>query len=140
MSVNQKDAEVFVDRFMAIGPGGRDELYRELHAVTGVSEEELRAILEPMESSRDYLIERIQLLEGGDLKRDRDNLIALVRRVIDGEGSTAQIDEWLRVIAANVPAPISYVIGLIFESDTAPQAEEVVEKALAYRPPNPILL
>jgi hypothetical protein len=136
----REDVEQFVDRFMGTLPEGRDGLYHTLSAITGVSEKDLRAILEPVETSRDYLIERIQLLEGGDLKRDREALTLLVQCVIDGEGSTAQMDEWLRVIAANISAPISYVIGLIFEATTVPQARDVVEKALAYRPPDAILL
>jgi hypothetical protein len=139
MSVKREDAEAFVGRFLETAPEGRDELYRELSAMTGVSEEELREHLEP-ETSRSYLVERIQVFERGDLKRERDSLTALVQRIIDGDGSPAQTDEWLRLIAANVPAPIAYVTDLIFGAATTPRAEDVVEKALAYRPPDPILL
>jgi hypothetical protein len=140
MAIKRQDVEAFADRFLETPSEERDNLYRELEAMTGVPEEELRKIFVSEETSSRYIIERIQLLEAGDLRRDREDLTALVQRLIDGEGSTAQIDEWLRVIVANVPAPFSYVFELIFEAETTPQAQDVVEKAMAYRPPDAAIL
>jgi hypothetical protein len=74
--------------------------------------------------------------EKGSLARSDDELIALVKRIIDADGSEAQQAEWLRVIGANVPAPIGYVTDLIFypEDGQNLSAREVLERAKRYAP------
>jgi hypothetical protein len=140
MSVQREEAQAFVERFEKAGPSELDALYRELSGMTGVAVQELRKSLDPREQSTAYLVERIRAFQSGDLKRDRAALTTLVRRLTDEVLSEAQRDELLRIVVANVPAPRSYIIELIFGAFEAPSAEEVVEKGLAYQVPEGIPL
>ncbi|MBM7789142.1 bacteriocin immunity protein [Tenggerimyces flavus] len=68
---------------------------------------------------------------------ERDRLIALVRRLISGDyQSEAEADNDVAAFEAAVPHPNAS--GLIYywdeEFDHEPSAEEVVERAVAYRP------
>jgi len=68
---------------------------------------------------------------------DREPLIELVRRLIAGAyGSDAELDRDVAVFAAAVPHPRA--VDLIYqwrgEFEREPSAEEIVDKALAYRP------
>lgn len=69
----------------------------------------------------------------------RDELVALVRRIMNAQGAEEKIHHWERVLGANVqhPAPSA----LIYWPDQAPgfenpdpTADEVVDFALAYPP------
>jgi hypothetical protein len=68
---------------------------------------------------------------------NRDQLIELVGKIIAVRGTEKEIDSWVRIFAANVPHPEAS--GLIFWSSRyglgrSPTAEEIVDKALSYRP------
>ncbi|MEV0262609.1 bacteriocin immunity protein [Streptomyces sp. NPDC050617] len=62
----------------------------------------------------------------------RSELIQLVERIMAGEGSESEHDALVRTLEENVPHP--RVLGLIYYSDPALTAEQVVDQALAYRP------
>jgi hypothetical protein len=66
----------------------------------------------------------------------RDELIDLVGRVMRAEGSESDLDAWLDLIEDSVPCPIGHVTDLIFYPPGGQElsAEEVVDRALAYRP------
>lgn len=63
-------------------------------------------------------------------KLTREELIELVRKIINCEGTEAQVDEMIAVLQQNVSDP--EVTDYIFWEDNTP--EEVVDKALAYKP------
>lgn len=65
---------------------------------------------------------------------EREELVALVRRIMAAEGDDALMDAWIEALRGNVVDP--HVVGYIFhpEDGWAPTAEEIVERALAYRP------
>ena len=68
---------------------------------------------------------------------ERDELVGLVRLIQAGDGSEAEIDAALGLLARRVPRP--RVSGLIFWPqhegfDRDLTAEEIVAAALAYRP------
>lgn len=134
--LDQQRVETFVDRFLqAADSEARSALLADLAVLTGVDKCDLEAHLACVED-REYLVERIMLFEPGDLKRSKEDLVALVQRIIDGRGSTAEVDECLRVIAANVPAPVGFVTDLIYypEGNDPPSAQVVVDRALAFVP------
>lgn len=62
----------------------------------------------------------------------RKELIDLVEKIKLGDGSEDEITEWLNILADNVPDP--NVSDLIFFSDIELSSEEVVDKALSYKP------
>ncbi|MDP9313661.1 MAG: hypothetical protein M3R24_22740 [Chloroflexota bacterium] len=70
-------------------------------------------------------------------KLSKAELITLVDRLLQAEGTAEETLEWLNLIERNVPSP--HVQGLIYWphryglGDT-PTAEEIVEKALRCKP------
>lgn len=60
----------------------------------------------------------------------RKELIELVSKIMNCEGSESEIDKMIEVLKENVMNPA--VINLIYSEDNTP--EEVVDKALAYKP------
>ncbi|WP_411343859.1 hypothetical protein ACE3MZ_20000 [Paenibacillus sp. WLX1005] len=62
---------------------------------------------------------------------DREQLIALVQRIMDGEGSEGEQDEWLELLRRQVPHP--EVSNLIFWDERDLTAEQIVDEALNYR-------
>lgn len=62
----------------------------------------------------------------------RDELIILVSKIISGEGSESEIDEMLDLLERNVPD--THVSDLIFWSDIEYSPEEIVNKAMSYKP------
>ncbi|MGN7358472.1 bacteriocin immunity protein [Paenibacillus sp. SAF-054] len=62
----------------------------------------------------------------------RDELIILVSKIMSGEGSEPEIDEMLDLLERNVPDP--HVSDLIFWSDIEYSPEEIVDKAMSYKP------
>jgi hypothetical protein len=67
-------------------------------------------------------------------KLNRDELIALVQKIMAHAGSEAQVDAWIREFKQNVPHPAAS--DLIFWNFKEPlTAEAIVDEALAYRPP-----
>ena len=63
-------------------------------------------------------------------KLSRDELIDLVRKIIDCDGSEEEIDEMIFLLEENVVDP--EIINFIYYDDKTP--EEIVELALAYKP------
>ncbi|WP_228811675.1 hypothetical protein [Nocardia otitidiscaviarum] len=65
---------------------------------------------------------------------DRGQLVELVARIASAEGSDEQLDEWLTQLTNTVADPrISDYIFWDF-SDPPLTPEQIVDKALAYRP------
>src|SRR5215211_1961755 len=66
----------------------------------------------------------------------RDELVDLVGKLMRAEGSAVDLEAWLDLIERNVPCPTGYVSDLIFWPPDGQDlsAEEVVDRALAYRP------
>ena len=65
--------------------------------------------------------------------KNKEELVELVRKIMECEGSEEEIDEWLLIVKDSVPHPA--VSDLIFypeDDDVTP--EEVVEQALSYKP------
>ena len=62
----------------------------------------------------------------------KGDLIVLVQRLIDADGSEAELDDLLALLSTNVPHPT--VSDLIYyPSDPAISAERIVELALTYQ-------
>jgi len=62
----------------------------------------------------------------------RHDLIDLVRKILECEGTEEQVDEWQDLLEENVPHPD--VSALMFENDEDLTPEEIVDRALAYKP------
>ena len=62
----------------------------------------------------------------------RDQLVALVRRLQRAEGTEEEQATWLARVERNVPDP--EVSDLIYHSPAAMSPEEIVDRALAYKP------
>ncbi|WP_181764094.1 bacteriocin immunity protein [Streptomyces albidus (ex Kaewkla and Franco 2022)] len=61
----------------------------------------------------------------------RNELVALVDRIMVGEGTEREHDELVDQLVENVPHP--RVVGLIYQSDPPLTTEQVVDEALTYR-------
>lgn len=60
----------------------------------------------------------------------REDLIDLVRRVVDCKGTDAEIDGWIATIRGNLADP--KITDYIFWPDRPMTPEEIVDRALAY--------
>ena len=65
-------------------------------------------------------------------KLTREELINLVNRIIECEGTEEEIDEMIEVVERNVPHP--EVSDLIYWNDEELTPEQIVDKALEYKP------
>ena len=65
-----------------------------------------------------------------DNKLTREELISLVEKIMKCQGSEEEIDEMIKLLEKNVVDP--EVTNYIFYEENTP--EEVVDKALAYKP------
>lgn len=70
---------------------------------------------------------------------NKQQLISLVQEIMRGKGDEQQIAEWGDLLDRSTPGPGGYVFGLIFyphlnDLGSNPTAEEIVEKALSYKP------
>lgn len=68
----------------------------------------------------------------------RAQMLDLIQRIKDCQGSEEEIDEWLAILDRNLSIPEGYMSGLIFRSfryglGDDPIAEEILEKALSYK-------
>ena len=63
---------------------------------------------------------------------NKDELINLVQRIINVEGTEKELDQMMDELEKNVPHP--EVSDLIYWSKKELKAEEIVEIALAYKP------
>ena len=59
-------------------------------------------------------------------------LVELVRKIANSEGTEAEIGTWLSLFESNVPHPA--VSDLIFFPDKALTLQEIVEAAISYKP------
>ncbi len=65
-------------------------------------------------------------------RRSKSELVELVRRIMDADGTEREIDDMITALEENVPHP--EVTDLIFYPEEGdPTPEEVVEEALAYK-------
>jgi hypothetical protein len=62
----------------------------------------------------------------------KEQLIALVNKIVEAQGTEEAVDSWIEQLKANVPHPS--VTDLIYYSDPPLTPEEVIEKALSYEP------
>ena len=67
-----------------------------------------------------------------DERLSKEQLIALVTKIINAEGTEEELDQYEDLLQRNVPHP--EVSDLIFYPDSEMTAEEIVERALAYEP------
>lgn len=65
-----------------------------------------------------------------DTPNNKQELIELVKKIMSAQGTQEEIDEWIEELESKVLDP--NVADLIYHNNLS--AEEVVEKALAYRP------
>ena len=61
-----------------------------------------------------------------------EELINLVNRIVECEGSEEEIDEMIEVVKRNVPHP--EISDLIYWNDEELTPEQIVDKALEYKP------
>jgi len=62
----------------------------------------------------------------------REELINLVSKIIECEGSEEEIDEMIEVVKRNVPYPD--ISDLIYWSEDELTPEQIIDKALNYKP------
>jgi hypothetical protein len=62
----------------------------------------------------------------------KDEVILLIARLMNGEGTEKEADEMISVLKQHVPDP--NVSNLIFWSDEEYTPEEIYEKAMSYKP------
>ncbi|GAA0123011.1 MAG: bacteriocin immunity protein [Clostridium argentinense] len=64
-------------------------------------------------------------------KLTREELINLVNRIVECEGSEEEIDEMIEVVKRNVPHP--EISDLIYWNEEELTPEQIVDKALEYK-------
>jgi len=78
-----------------------------------------------------------------DLNMTREELIELGKKIVSAEGTEEQLNEWMDVFGENVPHPNGAALFYWPENYNArkddiskynPSVEEVVDKALSYKP------
>lgn len=62
----------------------------------------------------------------------RQELIALVTKIVNAEGTEEELDQWLEMVMRQVPHP--QVSDLIFWHGPELTPEEIVDAALSYQP------
>lgn len=65
-------------------------------------------------------------------KMNKQELISMVQKIIDCNGTDKEIDEMMKVVSKEVPDPAW--TNLIYYNDEELTAEQIVEKALSYKP------
>lgn len=65
-------------------------------------------------------------------KLTREELIKLVKKMCNGEGSDDEISEWIELLEQNVPDP--NVSDLIFWNNEGLTPEQIVDRAMNYKP------
>ncbi|MCF7982596.1 MAG: bacteriocin immunity protein [Pseudomonadales bacterium] len=65
-------------------------------------------------------------------KLTKSELVSLVRKIMDVDGTEEELDDMETLLEQNVPHP--EVSDLIFCAEEELTPEEIVEKALAYKP------
>lgn len=62
----------------------------------------------------------------------REQLVGLVRLTISCDGTEEEINKWVSILEQNVPDP--NVSALIFYPDRPMTPEEIVDRAMSYKP------
>ena len=62
----------------------------------------------------------------------RNRIIEIVQRIIDSDGTESELDDLIEELKSKVSDP--KVTDYIFWNETEMTAEEIVEKALSYKP------
>jgi hypothetical protein len=62
----------------------------------------------------------------------REGMVILVERLQSGAGDDDQVAAWLAALERSIPNP--HISDLIFYSEKALTAEQIVDRALEYRP------
>ena len=62
----------------------------------------------------------------------RDELVNLIRKIMEAEGTEAEIDGYMATVTSNVPHP--NWTDLVFHDERDLTPEQMVDEALAYRP------
>ncbi|RAN87252.1 hypothetical protein B5P41_24520 [Bacillus sp. SRB_28] len=65
-------------------------------------------------------------------KLTREELINLVSKIIECEGTEEEIDEMIEIVERNAPNP--EVSDLLYWNDEGVTPEQIVAKALSYKP------
>ncbi|MDO4773077.1 MAG: bacteriocin immunity protein [Bacillota bacterium] len=65
-------------------------------------------------------------------KLTREKIISLVSKIVECEGTEEEINEMLEIVKDNVPHP--EVSDLIYWNEEYLSPEQIVDKALAYKP------
>lgn len=65
-------------------------------------------------------------------KLTRGEMVDLVGRLMRGEGSDEEANEWINEIHRSVPHPD--VSGMIFYPEEELTSEEIIDRAISYRP------
>lgn len=130
---SQSEAERLVAQAMSGSPEERTAAIEEISNELELPAADIVKLLQRRDDAT-YIIERLRLSQRGSLVKSRDELLVIIAKLIAGDGNEAQTDEWLRVIAANVPMPYPLLTGLIFHPETTATPESVLDLALAYEP------
>ena len=67
-----------------------------------------------------------------DQQLSKAQLVELVQRIVNHEGTEEEVDGWVLTVERNVPAP--GITDLIYHSREKLSPEEIVDRALAYKP------
>ena len=65
-------------------------------------------------------------------KLTRPEMVALIRRLQNGEGDDAEASGWLEALERSVPDP--HISDLIFFCDEELTAEQIIDRVNQYRP------
>lgn len=66
------------------------------------------------------------------MRLSRDELVRLVTKIMNTEGTEAEIDEYVKIVNREVPHPEWMALAFYDERNMTP--EQVVAEALAYKP------
>ncbi|MHC1748018.1 MAG: hypothetical protein AB9856_06445 [Cellulosilyticaceae bacterium] len=68
------------------------------------------------------------------MKKNREKIIELIDKLLNGEGTESEQDEWIDIISKSVPF-YEKIINLIFWSDEEINSREIYERAeLEHKP------
>ena len=105
-----------------------DNPSRIVQTLSALLDRPLRAVKAERESVSDEVTNQLSLQQ----PLTREQLLELITKLSEGEGTEQEEIEWLMLIEANVIHPA--VSDLIFYRDPSLSPEEVLEEALSYKP------
>lgn len=106
-----------------------DSQIQMLHESTQMPMEDLKQLLEQEEI--DYVVETISLFKPISTKKSKEELLEILKNIIKGSDTEAQMNQWIRILEDNVPYP-DCVIDILDEEDLS--AEELLHRMLDYKP------